>query len=502
MAINLLNIKDENLVKKTNKTISLAIGGQVREYPVYQVSLELLYNNDYSYRMAPEAVGFGIYETFRERINEEQRNTYDEAMTMRFEGKLKANVLYRYFMDLKDACLDTTSYLEQIEKNYMGIVLSDGRILDGNLTFVELKDIAKRQMREKEEGPNRYLKVMEYMRKHNSKPLGFNSAKKGEEIKEKPVYFNTIILELDRKKDKMLLKELEIDLVFNRLNNIYCQSCKSHQCYNCIVDSSYNMLDVSIGIYRDVVLEKNLTLEEYERFKNKDVAYKKYNLQRCIDIAQLITEFLAFIKRPKKYIELYEITGLNRHMIAIEFDKLVEVLKPMDEDKREIWKKILFTYFLLYTAINEPSIIANKYMPLIKTGNYKLYEEELLELCNRFEERFKKEKYDMDPSRLKDFAYDSHDILYAMDCVIYRAQEYSEEKNEEYIKALKEDEDIGVLELPVRIHNCLKRAGIKTACQLVEMTEEDIINLKNLGDKFKEELRMIVKRLRMIKEDL
>jgi DNA-directed RNA polymerase subunit alpha len=45
------------------------------------------------------------------------------------------------------------------------------------------------------------------------------------------------------------------------------------------------------------------------------------------------------------------------------------------------------------------------------------------------------------------------------------------------------------LELSVRAYNCLKRAGITKIGQILEMTEEDLLNVRNFGQKSLDELR-------------
>ena len=48
--------------------------------------------------------------------------------------------------------------------------------------------------------------------------------------------------------------------------------------------------------------------------------------------------------------------------------------------------------------------------------------------------------------------------------------------------------NIGELELSVRSYNCLKRAGINTTEDLCNMTEEDMLRVRNLGRMSLEEI--------------
>lgn len=63
---------------------------------------------------------------------------------------------------------------------------------------------------------------------------------------------------------------------------------------------------------------------------------------------------------------------------------------------------------------------------------------------------------------------------------------FSNEEEEENTELDKQIED---LDLSVRSYNCLKRAGIHNVRQLVEFSENDLLNIRNLGVKSIEEVR-------------
>ncbi len=54
---------------------------------------------------------------------------------------------------------------------------------------------------------------------------------------------------------------------------------------------------------------------------------------------------------------------------------------------------------------------------------------------------------------------------------------------------------IDELDLSVRSHNCLKRAGINTVQELTSKTEEDMMKVRNLGNKSLEEVLNKMKEL-------
>ena len=51
------------------------------------------------------------------------------------------------------------------------------------------------------------------------------------------------------------------------------------------------------------------------------------------------------------------------------------------------------------------------------------------------------------------------------------------------------DKQIEELDLSVRSYNCLKRAGIHSVRQLVEFSENDLLNIRNFGVKSIEEVK-------------
>ncbi|MCF8009171.1 MAG: DNA-directed RNA polymerase subunit alpha, partial [Halanaerobiales bacterium] len=62
-----------------------------------------------------------------------------------------------------------------------------------------------------------------------------------------------------------------------------------------------------------------------------------------------------------------------------------------------------------------------------------------------------------------------------------------EQEEEEQNKVF--DTTIEELELSVRSSNCLKRAGINDVGELVEKTEDDLMNVRNLGKKSLQEIK-------------
>jgi DNA-directed RNA polymerase subunit alpha len=54
---------------------------------------------------------------------------------------------------------------------------------------------------------------------------------------------------------------------------------------------------------------------------------------------------------------------------------------------------------------------------------------------------------------------------------------------------INDERPVEDLELTVRSYNCLKREGVDTIGQLATMTEEELMNIRNLGMKSVDEIR-------------
>ena len=59
------------------------------------------------------------------------------------------------------------------------------------------------------------------------------------------------------------------------------------------------------------------------------------------------------------------------------------------------------------------------------------------------------------------------------------------------------DKQIEDLDLSVRSYNCLKRAGIHSVRQLVEFSENDLLNIRNFGVKSIEEVKDKLETMRL-----
>lgn len=178
-----------------------------------------------------------------------------------------------------------------------GVVLTDGRIIDGNRRFTCLRNIEK---------------------------------KAG-----KTQYFEAVILDHDIRNNAKQIKLLELMIQHG-------------------VDKpvDYNPIDRLVGIYNDIVDKRLLTVKEYADGVNQS----ETDIQREVEKANLMVEFLEFINAPKQF-HLARTMNLNDPL-----KELNTILKQCkDDEKREDLKSVVFANFLM-----QPRGDMTRYMRKIK----------------------------------------------------------------------------------------------------------------------------------------
>ena len=105
-------------------------------------------------------------------------------------------------------------------------------------------------------------------------------------------------MNVDMNKDRKQIKLLELAIQYGEEKKV-----------------DYDMIDFAIGTYRDVVLSNLLTVEEYASSTNETIG----NIKKRIVTAELISEFLDYIKLPGEYhiAKDYQIYTLFSEMLPI-----------------------------------------------------------------------------------------------------------------------------------------------------------------------------------------
>lgn len=260
-----------------NKTVLLtdltkkhSIDNHTQSYQVYKIRLDLLYYNDQNDRISTWISQYKV-ENGVEQFDISDRGQYN-------------SIIQGFITDSNpDALKKTQNNIELVGQNEPGVVLVDGRIIDGNRRFACLRNIEN---------------------------------KTG-----KTQYFEAVILEHDIKNNAKQIKRFELMLQHG-------------------VDKpvDYNPIDRLVGIYNDIVDKRLLTVEEYAHSVNQSESDIKTEVEK----AKLMVEYLEFINAPKKF---YLARTMNLNDPLKELYTILKQCR--DEDKREDIKNVVFANFLM-----------------------------------------------------------------------------------------------------------------------------------------------------------
>lgn len=185
-------------IEKTTLTKRLTIGGEKKDYPVYKFPLEYLYYNDQNGR---------INTVYHHYVSNHGKLTPEI-------GESKYNEIFEKFIfdSKKQALKDTQISISEKGQQEPGVILSDGRVIDGNRRFTALRRIQR-----------------------------------DTNIKQ---YFEAVILSFDikNKLDEKKIKELELDLQLGREERV-----------------SYDPIDRIFDVYNTIEVQKLMTPEEYKK---------------------------------------------------------------------------------------------------------------------------------------------------------------------------------------------------------------------------------------------
>lgn len=261
---------EQKAVEKIELTKRLTVDGVTKVYPVYRIRLDQVFFNDQNDRIA----------TWISKYKSE--NNID-SMDMTDLAKYN-DIIHEYIYESNpEAIKKTQKNIELINQEEPGVVLNDGRIIDGNRRFTCLRNLSKDNPR-------------------------FN-------------YFEAIILDRDLKNSEKQIKMLELSIQHGKESRV-----------------EYNPIDRLVGIYSDVVERELLTPKEYANSIN----ITEGKLKGEIDLSKLLVEYLEFINAPKQYhiAREMDLDGPLR-----EIPKILKSAKN-DEDKEDL-KNVVFTNLLL-----------------------------------------------------------------------------------------------------------------------------------------------------------
>ena len=235
-----------------------------------------------------------------------------------------------------------------------GVTLADGRIVDGNRRYTCLRRI----QRESQE----------------------------------PVYFETVIMDMDIREDKKAIKLLELAIQHGEEKKV-----------------DYDLIDYAVGTYRDVVQTGLLTVEEYALNTNESVA----DVKKRIEIISVVSEFLAYLKLPEQYHIAREF------QVYSLFQEMMSPLRQLNDGEKQQLKCIAFNNALMHAMPDQRKFIRD-IKGLIKNGTYNFYFEDQQKWSQIIQEKYAnaeiRGKADVDK-----FAKDNADITEELQMSMERA---------------------------------------------------------------------------------
>ena len=273
---------EQKAVIKTAMTRKLTVDGLTKAYPVYKVKLDWLFYNDQNDRIA---TWISQYKA------QHEGKTPDTA-----DREAYNNIIEEFIVASNpDAIRKTQMNIELVEQREPGVVLADGRIIDGNRRFTCLRRLAQKN--------------------------------------ERYGYFETVILDRSIENNAKQIKMLELSIQHGEESKV-----------------DYNAIDRLVGIYDDVVETGLLTEEEYSRSTNEPLS----DVRRKIEVAKLMVEFLEFINAPKQF---YIARDLQLAFPLEELSKLLR--KCHDDVETEDMKIAAFINILMQTSTDTGRFVRN-----------------------------------------------------------------------------------------------------------------------------------------------
>ena len=261
-------IKNGN-IEKTTLTKRLTIGGETKDYPVYKFPLEYLYYNDQNGR---------INTVYHHYISNHGKLTPEI-------GESKYNEIFEKFIfeSKKQALKDTQISIFEKGQQEPGVILSDGRVIDGNRRFTALRRIQR-----------------------------------DTNIKQ---YFEAVILSFDikNKLDEKKIKELELDLQLGREERV-----------------SYDPIDRIFDVYNTIEVQKLMTPEEYKKASG---AGNTKGINKDLRLAKLIIKFLSIVAPNENPIDKFYLA--RELKLDGPLEDIERTINKLKKDKETITQNVL-----------------------------------------------------------------------------------------------------------------------------------------------------------------
>lgn len=246
------------VVVPTDLTKKLTIDGLTNTYKVYKIRIDYLYYNDLNDRIA---TGISKYK-FDNKVDSLDKTNLKEYNS----------IIEKFVADSNPSALKKTrDNIHTLGQKEPGVVLNDGRVIDGNRRFTCLRILSKTD--------------------------------------DKFKYFESAIIDKEINTNRKEIKILELTIQLGEDTKI-----------------TYNPIDRLVGIYNDIIDKKLLTIDEYAKSTNETPS----DIKQKVEQARLMVEFLEFINAPKQF---YIARDLDIESPLLELYKLLNRCK--DDDKED-----------------------------------------------------------------------------------------------------------------------------------------------------------------------
>ena len=263
-------------VFKTDLTRKITLDGITSALPVYKIKLNELFYNDKNDRIATSIDAYN--KTHKSLLVPGKNEEYNQVIE---NFIVKSN---------EQAIFKTKNNIRLVGQREAGVVLPDGRIIDGNRRFTCLRQLSSES--------------------------------------EKFTYFEAIILPKDA--DAKQIKLLELMIQHGEEQRI-----------------EYDPIDMIVGMYHDIKETKMITVAEYA--KAIDTTEREIELK--LKIADTFVDFLEFINLPKHWYLIKEFTIYSAISGTGHSTSLESVIKRCDEKYRDDLKTILYVNTILETQV-------------------------------------------------------------------------------------------------------------------------------------------------------
>lgn len=259
------------------RTKKLTFKGQTQDLPVYRVPINQLFYNNLNGRISTfisRDIADGI------DLNALDIDEYNNRIANYI--KQSSKTISRFKKTKEDIRNNT--------QKEVGVVLTDGRVIDGNRRFTCLRELFE------ETGDNRFA------------------------------YFEAVVLPAPSEDDLdgwKQINSLELELQIGTDEKV-----------------DYNAIDWLVKVYFDLVKNKSYTIKEYARLtKNK---YKESDIRKMVIKAELMEDFLEFFNKPEQFYlaKTHELDG--------PLSELANIRKKLDDFEWNRIKSVFYVY--LYNA--------------------------------------------------------------------------------------------------------------------------------------------------------